>query len=110
MESSLRGKSAYLALLISKDHNIEYMLDNNQKRVSVAKTSSTSEDNRTTLTPSDRDTREIAARFCPDNKVSGTQSQRILTNIFPHKNITYRKKIVVQEVHYYTYYVLVTDK
>ena len=86
------------------------MLDNNHKRVLVEENSSTSEDNSTTLTPSARDTREITSFPPPGNKVRGTQSQRILTNFFPHKNITYKKKVVVQEVHYCTYYVLVTDK
>ena len=86
------------------------MLDNNQKMMSVAETSSPSEENSTTLTPSTRDTREIAAGFCPENKVCGTQIQRISTNFFPNKNITYKNKFVVQEVNYYTYNVLVTDK
>ena len=76
----------------------------------VAETSSPSEENSTTLTPSVRDTREIASGFCFENKVCGMQSQNILTNFFPHNNITYKKKVVVQEVHYSTYYVLVTDK
>ena len=85
------------------------MLDNNQNRVSVTETSYPSKENRTTLTPSARDTREIEYGFCPENKVSGTQRQRILTNFSPHNNITYKNKVVVQEVHYYTYYVLVND-
>ena len=86
------------------------MLDNNQKRVPVAETSSPSEENRTTPTHSARDTREIASGFCPENKVCGNQSQRILTNLFPHKKITYKNKVVAQEMHYSTYYVLVNDK
>ena len=86
------------------------MLDNNKERVSIAETSSPSENNSTTLTSSARATREIASGFCPENKVCGTQSQRILTHFFPHNNITYKKKVVVQEVHYSMYYVLVTDK
>ena len=86
------------------------MLDNNQKRVSVDETSFTSEDNSTTLTPIARYTREIAYVFCPDNKVRGTQSQRIVTNFFPHKNITYKNKVVAQEFHYSTYYVPVINK
>ena len=72
------------------------MLDNNQKRVSVDEISSRSEENNTTLTPSAKDTREISSGFCPENKVRGTQSQRILTNFFPHENITHEKKVVVQ--------------
>ena len=109
-ESSLQGKSAHVPWVLPKDHKIEYMLDNNKKRVSVAETSSHYEDNITTLTPSARDTREIVAGPPPGNKVRGTQSQRILTNFFPHKNITYKNKVFLQEVYYYTYYVLVTDK
>ena len=85
------------------------MLDNNQKRVSVAETSYTSEENSTTLTPSTRDTREISSGFCPENKVHGTQIQRILANFFQHNNIKYKETFFVQEVHYSTYYVLVTD-
>ena len=42
------------------------MLDNNKNRASVAETSSTSGDNRTTLTLSERDTMEIAAVFCSE--------------------------------------------
>ena len=79
-EISLRGKSTYAPWVIPNDHNIEYILDNNQKRVPVAEISSPSEENSTTLTPSARDTREIASGFFPENKVRGTQSQRILTN------------------------------
>ena len=75
----------------------------------MAETSYPSGDNITTLTPSARDTREIASGFCPENKVRVTQIQRILTNLFPHKNITYKKKVVVKEVHYSRYCVLVTD-
>ena len=43
------------------------MLNNNQKRVSVDETSSTSEENSTNLTPSARATRETASSF-PQNK------------------------------------------
>ena len=86
------------------------MLNNNQNRVSVTETSYPSEENRTTITPSARDIREIAYGFCPENKVRETQIQRILTNFSQHKNITYKNKVVVQEVHYSTYYVLVNDK
>ena len=86
------------------------MMANIQKRLSVSETSSPPEENSTTLTPSTRTKREIAARFCHENKVRGMHIQRRLTNLFPHKNITYKKKLVVQEVHYSTYYVLVTDK
>ena len=38
------------------------------------------------------------------------QSQRILTNFFPHKNITYKNKVYVQEVYSYIDDVIVTDK
>ena len=38
------------------------------------------------------------------------QSQRILTNFFPHKNITYKNKVYVQEVYFYIDDVIVTDK
>ena len=86
------------------------MLDNNQKRVSVDETTYPSQENSTTLTPSSRATWEIASGFCPENKVRGKQRQRSLTNFFPHKNITYKKKVVVQEVNYSMYYVIVTDK
>ena len=55
-------------------------MDNNQKRVSVAETLYPSEDNSTTPTLISRDTREIAAGFFPENKVRGTQSQKILKN------------------------------
>ena len=83
---------------------------NNQKRESVAETSSPSEYNRKTITPSTRDIREITAVPPPENKVRGTQSQRILTNLFPHKNITYMNKVVLKELHYSKYYFLVTEK
>ena len=86
------------------------MLNNNQKIVSAAETSYPSEENITTLTPSDKATREIVSGFCPENKVRGTHIQRVLTNFFPQKNITYKNKVVVQEVHYSMYYVLVNDK
>ena len=86
------------------------MLDNNHNRVSVAETLSPSEENFTNLTPSSRDTRETASGFFPKNKVRGMHIQRILTNFFPNKNITYKKKVVVKKVHYYTYFVLVADK
>ena len=83
-------------------------MDNNQNWVSVAETSSPSEENSTTLTLSVRDTREISYGFFPEKNLCGTQSQSILTNFSSRKNITYKKKVVVQEVHYSTYYVLVT--
>ena len=86
------------------------MMYNNQKRVSVAETSSISEDNSTTLTPSTRAKRESASVSPPKNKLRGTHIQRILTNFFTHKNITYKNTVVVQEVNYSTYYVLVTGK
>ena len=38
------------------------------------------------------------------------QIQRMLTKFLPHNNITYKKKVVVKEVHYSTYYVLVPEK
>ena len=110
MESSLQGKSAYVPWLIPTDHIIEYMMDNNQKMVLVYETSYPSDENSTTLTPSYRDTREIVSGFCPENKVRGIQIQSIFTNFFPHKNITYKNKVYVQEVHYSTYYLIVTDK
>ena len=72
------------------------MLNNNQERVSVAETSSTSEDKNTTLTPITRESSEISSGFCPEKKVRGTQSQRILTNLSPHKNVTHNNKVVVQ--------------
>ena len=71
------------------------MPDNNQKRLSVAETSSPSEENITTLTPSTMDIREISYGFGPVNKVSGWQIQRILRNFFPHNNITYKENVVV---------------
>ena len=86
------------------------MMDYNQERVSVAETSTTSEEKRTNLTLSARSTREISSGFCPEIKVQGPQNQSILTNSFPHNNIIYKKKVVVQEVHYSIYYVIVTDK
>ena len=78
--------------------------------MSVAETSSPSEENNTIPTLSARDTRKIASGFYPENKVRGIQSQKFLKFFFPHKNITYKNKVVVPEVHYSTYYVLVTDK
>ena len=51
-----------------------------------------------------------ASYFLPENKVRGTQSQRILKNFLPHNNITYKNKVAVKEVNYSTYYVLVTEK
>ena len=51
MESILQRKSAYVPWLLPKYHNIEYMLDNNQKRASVDEISSPSEENITTITP-----------------------------------------------------------
>ena len=72
------------------------MLNNNHKRVSVNETSSPSDSNITTLTPSARSTRETPYGFCPESKVRGTQSQRRLTNFFPYKNITYKNKVVVK--------------
>ena len=86
------------------------MLDNNQKSVSVAETSYTSEENSTTRSHNYRATREIASGVCTENKVRGMQIQSRLTNYFPNKNITYKNKVVLQEVHSYTYYVLVTGK
>ena len=86
------------------------MLDTNHNGVSFAETSSPSEENSTIQTSSARDTREIASVPPHENKVRGTHIQMILTNLFPHNNITYKKKVVVQEVHYSMYYVLVTDK
>ena len=85
-------------------------MDNNQRMVLVSETSYPSDDNSTTVTPSSRDTREIASGFCPENKVRGTQIQRIFTNFFPHKNITYKNKVYVQEVNYSTYYLIFTHK
>ena len=52
-----QGKLASVPLVLTKYHNIEYMLDNNQERYSVAKTSYPSDENSTTLTPSARATR-----------------------------------------------------
>ena len=96
--------------MLPKYQNLEDVLDDNQERGSVADTSSPSEDNYTTVTPSISITREISSGFCPQKKVCGTQSQRSLTHFFPHENILYKNKVVVQEVHYSTYYVLVPDK
>ena len=79
VEISLWGKSAYVPWVLPKYHNIDYMLDNTHNRVSVAENSSPSEENRTILTSSARDTREIAYGFCPENKVRGTQSQSLYT-------------------------------
>ena len=76
----------------------------------VAETSSPSQENSTTLTPSVRTKTEIASGFSPEKKVRGTQIQRILKNFLPHNNITYRKKVVVELLHYSNYYVLVPDK
>ena len=82
----------------------------NQERGSVAETSAPLEENSKTLTLSVRTTMEIASGFWPEEKVCGMQIERILTNFLPHKNIMYKNKVVVKEVHYSTYYVLVPEK
>ena len=85
------------------------MLDDNMERGSVAETSYPLEENYKTPTPSVSTTREIASGFWPENKAYGMQSQRSLTNLFPEKNITYKNKVVVQELFYYTYDVIVPE-
>ena len=110
MERSLRGKSDSVAWVLSKTHCLEEIMDDKQERGSVAENLSLSEDNTTTLTSSVRTTREIASGFWPEKKTRGTHIQRRLKIFFPQNNITYKNKVVVQEVHYYTYDVLVTGR
>ena len=71
------------------------MVDDNQERVSVAETSSNSEENITTLIPIVSTAREIVSEFQPTNKSRGTQTQRSSTDFFPQNNITYRNKFDV---------------
>ena len=110
VESSPREKSAFAPWVLPKAHNLEEILYDNQERGSVSETSARSQDNIKTLTPSVRTTMEIAFYFWPEKKIRRTQIQRILKIFLRHNNITYRKKVVVKEVHYSTYYVLVTEK
>ena len=86
------------------------MVDDNQDRESVSETSDPSEENRTTLTPSFRNTSKIASDIWPENNARGTHNQRNLKNLFPQRNITQKKQSYVQEVHYYNDDVPVTDK
>ena len=110
MEISPQGKSSSAPWVIPKAQNLEDILYDNQERGSFAETLAPLEDNSTNLTPSGRTTMEIVYAFWPENKVHGTQIQSILTNFLPHNNITYKKKVVVKEVYYSTYYVLFTEK
>ena len=72
------------------------MIDDNQERGSVAETSSPSEENIATLTPSVSTAREIASEFQPTKKARGTQIQRSSTDFFPQNNVTYRNKVYVR--------------
>ena len=110
MESSPRGKSSVAPWVLPKAHNLEEIMYDNQERGSVDETSAPLEEKSATLAPSVRTTMEIASDFWPENKVCGTQSQIISTNFLPHNNITYKNKVVVKELHYSTYYVLITEK
>ena len=67
-------------------------MDYNHNMESVAETESISEDTRTKLTHSVSTTWEIEPEFQLKKKARGNQTQRSLTNFFPHKKITYKKK------------------
>ena len=94
MECSFRGKSASAPWVILKDHNLEEIMGDNKERESVAENPAPSYDNITTTTPSVRTTRLIESYFWAEKKARGTQRQSILTNVFPHNNIKYKKKVV----------------
>ena len=73
------------------------MVDDNQERESVFEKSSPSEDNKTTLTPIIRTVRKIESQFEPVKKACGLQAPRNLRNLFPQKNITYKKNFMYKK-------------